>query len=176
MDPVQLSPGVELRELRPDDADALYALIDAERDRLGERLTFVHATIGPEDTRAFIESCRAGENLDGNGIWVDGSIAGGIGMTINRYDSGEIGYWLGSAFEGRGLVTSACRALIDIAFNDRELHRVSIEVEPDNARSRAVPERLGFTLEAHLREAIKVGERYRDVVVYSLLDREWPIP
>lgn len=172
---IALSPGVELRELQPDDTDAVYGLIVAERDRLGERMPFVHWTSGPQDTRAFIESCRASEvNLDGNGIWVDGELAGVVGMTVDRFNAGDLGYWLGSAFEGRGLVTAACRALIDIAFHERGLHRVTICAEPDNARSRAVPERLGFKEEAILREAIKVGDRYGDEVVYGLLDREWP--
>jgi ribosomal-protein-serine acetyltransferase len=72
-------------------------------------------------------------------------------------------------------VTRACRALIAHAFGELGVHRVTIRVAPDNVRSRAIPERLGFTKEATLREAGRTdGRGYVDLVVYGLLDREWP--
>jgi ribosomal-protein-serine acetyltransferase len=42
-----------------------------------------------------------------------------------------------------------------------------------NLRSQAVPRRLGFTEEGVLREACKVGDRYVDLINFSMLDREW---
>jgi ribosomal-protein-serine acetyltransferase len=87
---------------------------------------------------------------------------------------GEVGYGIGSAHEGRGLVTAATRALIDIGFGELGLHRIVIRAGVGNARSRAIPERLGFTLEGHAREEGRGSGGFYDIVVYGLLDREWP--
>jgi len=72
-------------------------------------------------------------------------------------------------------MTLAVRALIDHAFGAWELHRVMIQAGVGNARSRAVAERLGFTLEGVLREAERyLDGRYIDLAVYGLLASEWP--
>jgi len=68
----------------------------------------------------------------------------------------EIGCWLEPAAEGRGLITAACRMLLAYAFDERGLHRAEWRCRADNARSSAVAERLGMTLEGVLREAWKV--------------------
>ena len=49
---------------------------------------------------------------------------------------------------------------------------MEIQAATGNHRSRAIPERLGFQQEGVLREYERVGERYLDIVVYSLLARE----
>ena len=65
------------------------------------------------------------------------------------------------------------RALIEHAFVARELHRVVIRAGVGNARSRAVAERLGFTLEGVLRQAERYPDgRYIDLAVYGLLASE----
>lgn len=172
---LDLGDGIEVRFLEPGDAEDVFAVVDANRDRLRPWMPWVDPTHGPADTRAFIERVRATGSEDALGIYVDGSYAGGIGLRSDEVNGdSEIGYWIGAAHEGRGLVTRACRALIDRAFGDLGLHRVTIRVAPGNARSRAIPERLGFTQEGVLREASKTALGHHDLVVYGLLDREWP--
>jgi hypothetical protein len=51
--------------------------------------------------------------------------------------------------------------------------RVEIRAAPENARSRAIPERLGFTQEGTLRQVERVGDRYLDNVVYAMLAEDW---
>ena len=53
------------------------------------------------------------------------------------------------------------------------LNRVEIRAAPENRRSRAIPERLGFTEEGTLRQAERVGERYLDSAVYAMLAEDW---
>ena len=73
-------------------------------------------------------------------------------------------------------MTSACRAFIDHAFDEWQLHRVEIHCATGNQRSCAIPERLGFQLEGVLRDAQLVNEKYYDIKVYSMLAGEWSKP
>jgi len=54
-----------------------------------------------------------------------------------------------------------------------KLHRVEIRCDPDNLRSRAIPNRLGFTEEGTLRQVAWQYDHFLDLVVYSLLADEW---
>lgn len=71
-----------------------------------------------------------------------------IDWTVRKF---EIGYWIRSAFAGRGLMTEAVAGIM--AFADRELkaNRVEIRCDAENERSIALARRLGFTLEGILR-------------------------
>lgn len=170
-----LGDGAEVRLLDPPDADEVFAVVDRDRERLRTWLAWVDTTAEPADVRGFIERSRASaEDLEALGIYVDGRFIGTVGLRVDRmHHDGEVGYWIVSTHEGRGLVTRACRALIDHAFADLSLHRITIRAAPENTRSRSIPERLGFTEEAVLREAGRGAEGYHDFVVYGLLDREW---
>jgi ribosomal-protein-serine acetyltransferase len=108
-------------------------------------------------------------------VEVDGQIVGVVGFHaidwINR--STSIGYWLTAEAQGRGLMSAAVRVLVDHAFRVWELHRVTIEVVVGNERSRAIPERLGFTQEAVLKEAKLIRDSYEDTRLYAMLAPDW---
>jgi ribosomal-protein-serine acetyltransferase len=108
-------------------------------------------------------------------LTVEDRIVGVAGFhSVNwPHGSTSIGYWLDEGHQGRGLMTSAVRTLVDHAFDEWRLHRVEIHAAVDNNRSRALPERLGFREEGVLREAERIGERYNDLVVYAMLAHEW---
>lgn len=170
-----------LRPIEEADAEEIYELTVANREMLAEWMPWAaEATL--ESTRGFIRSSRRQLAEDGGfsaAIVDDARIVGTIGYPeLNREQRAcEIGYWLAREAQGRGTVTLAVRALIDHAFGRWELHRVVIKAGTDNTRSRAVAERLGFTLEGVLRQAERFGDgRYRDLAVYSMLADEWPAP
>ncbi|HSL10416.1 MAG TPA: GNAT family protein [Actinomycetota bacterium] len=178
-DPIYLELGDDafVRTFTLDDAPTVFALVDAERERLRRWMPWVDGTATVDDQRRWVERSIASEHdREANGIWLtDGALAGTIGLSVNPLENGgEIGYWLGARYEGRGLVTRACAAMLDLAFDRLELHRVLIRAAVSNVRSRAVAERLGFTEEGVLREAglVDTGE-YLDLVAYGILDREW---
>ena len=72
-------------------------------------------------------------------------------------------------------MTRAVAALIEHAVSACDLNRIEIRAAVGNARSRAIPQRLGFQEEGTLREAERVGGAYLDIVVYSLLRSEWAL-
>jgi ribosomal-protein-serine acetyltransferase len=173
--PADLGRGGALRQLALEDLDEIWALVEAERDRIAVWLPWVDATKTIGDQRRWLEGVLADHrNLEGCGIFVDGAYAGGVGLSLDPYGViGEIGYWIGSAHEGRGFVTAATRALIEIGFGELSLHKIVIHAGVDNLRSRAIPERLGFTQEGILREEGLGAIGFYDSVVYGLLAREW---
>jgi ribosomal-protein-serine acetyltransferase len=174
--PVELGDGALLRRLTIGDLEEIWALVQVERDRIGVWMPWVEGTKTIEDQRRWLETVLSDANsADGLGIFVEGAYAGGIGLMIDAFNVvGEIGYWISAAHEGRGLVTRASRALIDLGFDERGLHRITIRAGVDNVRSRAVPERLGFTREGVLRGEGKGSIGFYDMVVYGLLEDEWP--
>ncbi|HXV53145.1 MAG TPA: GNAT family protein [Solirubrobacterales bacterium] len=173
----ELADDVHLRSLEPGDADELYRLVDANRDHLARWMPWA-----PGQTRegvvAFIDESIAQEReSDGFQVaLVAGSAIAGV-LGLHRLDrdnrSTSLGYWLARSAQGRGLMTRAVARLIDHGFGELGLHRLQIRAAPDNPRSRAIPERLGFTEEGLLRGAERFGGQYRDLVLYSLLAPEW---
>jgi ribosomal-protein-serine acetyltransferase len=87
----------------------------------------------------------------------------------------EIGYWLAAGHQGKGLMTKACRALIDYGFGTLGLRRIAIQCATGNTRSQAIPERLGFTREGVLREVMIVNGSPIDHAVYAMLARDWAL-
>jgi ribosomal-protein-serine acetyltransferase len=173
-----IRPGVELRLPEERHAGALFAVIGRERERLRQWISWVNLRTSEEDILTWIRAVleQFGDNKGFSAvIWVDGRIAGVIGILpiswLHR--KAEIGYWLASEFEGRGLITDACRAVLRHLLVELELHRVEIHCGTKNVRSRAVAQRLGFTHEGTLREAQLLDGRYVDLEVYSLLRGEF---
>jgi ribosomal-protein-alanine N-acetyltransferase len=85
----------------------------------------------------------------------------------------EIGYILGRAQRGRGLMTEALQALLAYCFEQLGVHRVDALIHPDNVPSIRLAERLGFRLEGGpVRDYWRVGDAYASVMVYGLIAGE----
>jgi ribosomal-protein-serine acetyltransferase len=111
------------------------------------------------------------------GIWHEGNMAGQIGY--NYFDREnhrtEIGYWLGESFQGKGLITRACGALIDHSFDQLDIKRIEIRCCTENLKSRKIPEKLGFKLEGVARNAEWLHDRFCDLAIYAMLYEEWSV-
>jgi ribosomal-protein-serine acetyltransferase len=162
-------------------AEALFRLTDENRDHLRHWLPWVDATTSPEETRTFIRETllKLAEAREyGFEVLYRDELVGAIGLrVVHEAKETEVGYWLSANAQGRGIISRATSALVRFSFKDLGMNRVVIKCARDNVRSRAVPERLGFTLEATLRERDVIpGQDVRDQVVYSLLRSEWERP
>lgn len=85
----------------------------------------------------------------------------------------EIGYILRRDQWGRGLAHEALVALLGFAFGALGLHRLEADIDPRNAASIRLVERLGFKREGHLRERYRIGGEIQDSFIYGLLEPEW---
>jgi len=85
----------------------------------------------------------------------------------------EIGITLARGFQGRGFATEALRAVLGYLFSTLGKHRVFGSVDPRNAPSLALLERVGMRREAHFVESLWFKGAWADDVIYAMLRREY---
>ena len=177
MSVLRVDDQLELVPWEPDHAEAVFAAVDANRDHLRRWLPWIDFCKGVEDERVFIRRAQdrvAAGGFDA-GIWHQGRLVGGIGYNsidpLNR--RGEVGYWLAEAEQGKGVMTRCAAAVVHHGFAALNLNRVAIFCATDNERSRAIPERLGFSLEGVYREAEWLYDHFVDLAGYGMIAREW---
>ncbi|SUM04608.1 ribosomal-protein-L7p-serine acetyltransferase [Staphylococcus devriesei] len=90
---------------------------------------------------------------------------------VNKRTS--IGYYLAEQFQKKGIMTRCTKALIKYIYEEFNINRVEICMSTQNPKSRAIPERLGFTQEGILRSDERLQGEFSDSYVYSLLRYEY---
>jgi ribosomal-protein-serine acetyltransferase len=173
-----LGSGADLRVLEVRHAEEFLAFVSANRDYLGRWLSWGHTIHTVEDAQAFIRrgvTRYAEDGLPWAGIWEDGCMVGGLLFfplePLPR--ATEIGYWLGEAASGHGLMSRASRAMLSLAFDELGLNRVALQTQVDNVRSCALAERLGFTFEGVRRQSWVNQGRFVDMACYAMLAEDW---
>ena len=176
--PVEGITDGEIRLRLHSEAD-LEELIEAVQDPEIPRWTRIPSPYGDSEARQWLEQeghLRKGAEGLGT-LVVDAEtdrLLGGIGLVhIDWEDSRcELGYWLAADGRRRGVMTRAVGLLSRWIFENLPLERISILAAVENARSRAVAERAGFTFEGVLRSYIAFKDGRHDVAMYSLLRDE----
>jgi RimJ/RimL family protein N-acetyltransferase len=104
-----------------------------------------------------------------------GQFVGDVTLTIEPPEQrqGEIGFIFHPEHQGRGYATEASAAVLALAFDTYDLHRVCGRLEARNIASARVLEKLGMRREAHLIENEWVKGEWQSELVYALLAREW---
>ena len=132
-------------------AERLLAVINANREFLGEFLEWVDGYTTTDKTLANIEKSY-GDDKCAYFIMVDGEIAGKIGFVDSDDNMGEISYWFAHGFNGRGIMTRALNKLTEMGFADMRLQRIQLTLDKQNIRSAAVALRCGYVCEGVLRK------------------------
>ncbi len=105
-------------------------------------------------------------------------VVGGLSMTQIRRgaaSSAQIGYWMGQAWAGRGLMTEAVAAARTHAFQRLGLRRLEAACLPANLPSQRLLRRLGFQQEGLARGYLEVNGRPEDHLLFSLLAEDAPL-
>lgn len=161
-----------------EDSENIYKAIDTDRKHLGEWLSWVTLTVSIEDTNKNIKK-RIDQFKNGEAasfiIYYEGKPIGSVGfISLDEFTKqGEIGYWLSSDFGGRGIMSDSVRACIEYGFKNLFLHKIVIKCNNENIKSAAIPMRLGFTLEATLRDDRLKSGKYSSTLIFGLLENEW---
>jgi ribosomal-protein-serine acetyltransferase len=175
---LRVDDDLELALFERDDVEALHALVVAHRDHLAAWMPWAQAPT-PEGTRGFVEgrALRRSPRPTGSrpAIWWRGRLVGAIGIHGVQREPlrGSIGYWLAADAQGPRARDARRAGAGREGVRRPRYERLDIRADVANARSRAVPERLGFTFEGVLRREFFDGRRYVDQAVYGLLRDEW---
>lgn len=92
-----------------------------------------------------------------------------LGNIVRRaFCSGYAGYWVDSRYAGKGIIPTALALVVDHAFSVGGLHRVEVNIRPDNLASRRVVEKLGFRQEAYHHRYLHIDGDWRDHLGYAM--------
>jgi [ribosomal protein S5]-alanine N-acetyltransferase len=108
-------------------------------------------------------------------VTYDGRLVGQLtvgGITWGSMCSAHLGYWVDSAVAGRGVMPTAVALVVDHCFTQVGLHRIEVNVRPENVASRRVVEKLGFREEGRRLRLLHIDGAWRDHLSYALTDDE----
>jgi len=170
--PILSTPRLRLRPFRDEDTEAMHACFtDAEAMRFWDRTVYAKRVETERTIRRFVKSHPSSSRF-----WAvaDTGTDGCLGM-VNYHDAylpgrrATIGYIIHPAHQRQGIATEALSALLDHCFGDLGLHRIQAFIHPENTGSRRLVETLGFRCEGLLRDDLRVGDEWRDDILYALL-------
>jgi RimJ/RimL family protein N-acetyltransferase len=177
-----LTQRLVLRCWDPQDAPLLKRAVDESREHLKPWMPWAHGE--PETVDAYVQRLRqARAKFDLGQDFTYGifdpserTVLGGTGLHTRLGEGArEIGYWIHRDHLNQGLATEVSAALVRVAFEVDRVSRVEIHCDPRNVRSAAVPRKLGFTLEAVLRQRTPfLDEPRRDSMIWTLFAEDYP--
>ena len=175
-----INKNLELRLPEKEFAQTLFQIVENQRTYLEKWLPWVEKTTCEKDSLKFLKSSilfnNGGQKLT-TFIFYEKKLVGSVAFVkidkVNR--AAEIGYWLSENMQGEGIVTQSCERLIKYGFEKMNLHRIEINVAPENLKSLAIPQKLGFHHEGTIRESLFFNDKFYDGERFSLLKREWII-
>ncbi|HKQ52512.1 MAG TPA: GNAT family protein [Pyrinomonadaceae bacterium] len=102
-----------------------------------------------------------------------GTLIGHVALRMLDDKQAEIGFTVARAFHGLGLACEAATRVLDYAFVELNLHRVTAITDVENEKSDALLRRLGMRREGHFRENIWFKGRWGSEYLYAVLRDEW---
>lgn len=173
-----IDDSLKLEMISIEHAESIFNLINQNKVHLREWLPWVIKMETIEQLKEIILISQQGFTDNSDHAFVikyEEKIAGRIGVyDIDHQNKiGSIGYWIGEKFQGKGIVTKSCIAIIEYCFHHLDLNRLEIKCAVKNYKSQAIAEKLHFTKEGVLREAELLHTEFIDLFSYSLLKKEW---
>lgn len=180
--PVVLSEGsVVLRPLRLRDARQWRAVRAANAEWLAP-WEATHPDAGAlaptyaQMVRSFSREARAGRMLP-FAIDLEGELVGQVtvsGIAWGSLRSGQVGYWIDRRMAGRGIVPTAVALTVDHCFFTLGLHRMEVNIRPENHASLRVVQKLGFRPEGLRRRYLHIDGAWRDHATFAVNAEEVP--
>ncbi len=175
---IHIDEDIQLRLLEERYLEAYYALLKKNQHHLKVWEPWAELEPTLEGTREYMRQTLhqfADGRSQQTGIWYRSALVGSMGLHFRGYDDRkvEIGYWIDLDTQGKGIITRASRGLTSYAFDYLGMNKVEIHCAAGNVRSRAVPQRLGFSQDGVLRQDQLLHGDFVDIFVYSMLASDW---
>jgi RimJ/RimL family protein N-acetyltransferase len=166
-----------VRQMRAGDLDDIHAYMRLEEIAQYE----LHEPRTREESAEKLADMIARSVIAAERDWIqpaielDGRVIGQLFLKLDSVENAtvELGWTLHPDFQGRGYATESASALLDLAFGAIGAHRVKAEVDPENAASIALCERLGMRYEAHFVKDLWLKGAWVDTGILAILDDEW---
>jgi RimJ/RimL family protein N-acetyltransferase len=163
-----VTPRLRLRHARPGDLKALHGILSDPRATLWWS-TPPHTSL--DQTQAWLDGMISG-NAAGSDDFVierDGVVIGKAGF----WQLPDVGYILHPDHWGLGLASEAVAAAVDHVFTTRSVEALTADVDPENAASIRLLERLGFLRTGFAERTWNVGGDWKDSLYYGLTRQAW---
>lgn len=156
------TPRLTLRSARPDDVEAMYAILSDERATRWWS-TPPHETL--DQTREWLDAMIAnGPDHPDFVVERDGRVIGKAGF----FAVPDVGYILHPDCWGRGLASEAVAAVVDHVFGTSEVDCLTADVDPENIASIRLLERLGFVPTGSAERTWNIGGEWKNSLYYAL--------
>ncbi len=163
-----------LRKLKHTDAASITKHITSEIVRYTANIPYPYTE---KNAQAFIKlSLKKNyqERALVYGIQINNEIVGicSIDSIDNINRKGILGYWLAKEHWGKKITSQAAKKVVEIAFNNCNLHRIEVEHFEENIASKKIIEKLGFQLEGIKRDIFFRENHWHNSFIYSLIKKE----
>jgi ribosomal-protein-serine acetyltransferase len=175
---IRVDENTILRLREENDTKDLFDFVNNNRAFLREWLPWLDFSQTLDDSQKFIQDSLENYNNKKDitlGIFYNGKIAGSVGFhSLDlSHKNGSMGYMLGEEYTGKGIMIKSVKSLINFAFTELDLNRISIRCATANKKSRAIPEKLGFKLEGIIEQNEWLYDHFVDHAQYAMLRENW---
>lgn len=175
---IQIDENIRLDLVDDKHSQSIFDLVSKNRNYLREWLNWVDYMQTVDFIKSFINGSKQRNHNGSEFAFViieNEIVVGRIGVykIDNQNKIGEIGYWVGENFQGKGIVATSCKGLLSFCFNELNLNRIEIKCGTENYKSQTIPKRLNFEKEGIIRQGELVNNRFIDLNFYSLLKNDW---
>jgi ribosomal-protein-alanine N-acetyltransferase len=160
-------PKVKIRPQELFDAERFFEIIT------NTDLGFIEFPIKTlEEEKCFLQlnEIKRKANFEHNySILLYGKLVGACGIRIDQHRPwvGEIGYFVDTDYQGKGIATEAVRQLEKVGFEKLDLQRITIFMDIRNLASESVAQKCGYEKEGVMKKVHRVGEDYFDCFLYA---------
>ena len=170
---------IVIRKIIPSYIPMLFKVASDSKSEVGIWMPWCHADYKIEETKEWVNfqqtawkdkmefSFAIFEN--DNNYFIGGC---GINQINWMHKIGNLGYWVGTKFIGKGFATAAAKLVAEFGFKDLELNRIEIVAAKENFASQRVAEKAGATKECIARNRLNIGDKVHDAFVYSLIKED----